>query len=850
MQEDKIQVNVQKFQINKTILQEGDVLYIDDGIRSINPKNKIRPQHSFGYVKYMYHQHDKAHIILMYASCKTMVKEYGDPRELFFSYECCDITINQETKVVKVSFNHDQEYNQDKKTYFATKTFNYSTGRYESKPELRNPLSCALCKVPEVYKATTGSQGESTSFYRDNCRYVVGDCVLIKPPKSKSNQQEQIDENKNTKLYKESLGGGLLYPEYHRKFTKTTTNSQNQPSACNAPFIVGRILEIKQNETVNNVKYQRFYRATDTDTDEISDIHKLYLSGQENWVLEEKIVCKCQVSYVPKDEKVDDFDDLQQRMCYSFYFNQFLDKKNGRVSDLNSEEIENELKMSDKREDFTAKLSDKKLKTLELFAGCGGLSEGLLQSGVAELKWAVESDLTSALSYAKNNTGAKVFHRDCNKMLGEMVDNKADINPYYPKAGKVELLCGGPPCQGFSGTNQYQDGDNAINKKDMLTNFLSFVDFLKPHYVLFENVRTFVTVNKGVHIKKAIASFLAMDYQCSFGVLQAGHYGVPQSRQRVIIMACKSGKTLPLYPEPLHVFLNHKLEVSIKHDDDHKYVTNIKLKESAPFIYTTVKDAIEDLPVVEHNHKDKEKKEYSKYEALTSYQKMMRQGLKKVSLHYNTEYEPIVLKRIELLKEPGSDWRDLPNEIHELSDGSYSQYLYYDYLYENPKEPENPYLKKKYKKENLHQAVCHCFINHKFGDTNVKLQNKTKCSTQTNESQTKNKTIIPWDLPHTAYKHGQWKGLYGRILYDGFVGTLDTQARPKAKQGTVLHPNQNRVITCREYARLQGFPDSYEIEGNATQIYKQIGNAVPPPMAKAIGVEIRKAMAKDEKKNE
>ena len=791
-----------------------------------------------------------------------MVKEYGDPRELFFSNDCCDMELNAETKVVRLSFTHDKNYNQDKQTFFATKRFLYSTGRYENKPKMHHSLSCVLCDVPTKVISIQRSKGKNKvhSFSRDNCRYTLRDSVLIEPSCLKFKYERPkpkrfYKQYRADKAKQESKAGGLLYPEYYRKFKGNTTKPiylKNQPSDLNEPFKVCRILKIKEFEDEKILMYvQLFYRATDANVEKsnTSDIHKLFLSGQKGWISLENILYKCQVKYLDKGEKADNFDDLLQRKSYNFYFDQFFDENNGQVRDLHRKEIEIERenkKLFDRRHKNISNFLNKKLKTLELFAGCGGLSEGLKQSGVAELKWAVERDFTFASSFAKNNPCTKVFHRDCNKMLNEMIngrENKADINPYYPKAGEVELLCGGPPCQGYSGSNRNLNSDDSENKRNMVQNFLSFVDFLNPHYVLFENVKSFVTNNKNIHIKKTIASFLAMDYQCTYGVLQAGHYGLPQSRYRVIVMACKREQNLPKYPEPLHVFFNGEVGVKI---DDKNYESNIQNKHSAPFIYTTVRDAIEDLLVVKHNT-NKNVKEYSKNETLTSYQKLMRQGLNRVSLHFNSNLDPVQLKRLELVpQEPGADWRDLPNEVYRLSDGSYSQYLYYDYAYENPEDPGNFHLNEHFANEEihgeLHQAACQCYCYNKFNDSKVINSKKTKCNLRTNETQVRNKTIIPWYNTHTAYKNRNYKGSWGRILYDGFVGTLHTSANPKDYQ--LLHPNQNRVITCREFARLQGFPDKYELEGSASQIYMQIGNSVPPPMAKAIGVEIRKAMAK------
>ena len=166
----------------------------------------------------------------------------------------------------------------------------------------------------------------------------------------------------------------------------------------------------------------------------------------------------------------------------------FLTKKPEKLGILTPSKLKLEInKLSDKRGRNISKLSDKKLKTSELFAGCDGLSEGLVQSRVAELKWAVERDYTFASSYAKNNRCTNVFHRNYNKLLNEMREskvNKTNTNPYYPKAGKVELLCGGPPCQVYG--NRLKSGDYSEDKRNMLDNFVSFVNFLNHHYIFLK----------------------------------------------------------------------------------------------------------------------------------------------------------------------------------------------------------------------------------------------------------------------------------------------------------------------------------------------------------------------------
>ena len=98
--------------------------------------------------------------------------------------------------------------------------------------------------------------------------------------------------------------------------------------------------------------------------------------------------------------------------------------------------------------------------------------------------------------------------------------------------------------------------------------------------------------------------------------------------------------------------------------------------------------------------------------------------------------------------------------------------------------------------------------------------------------------LIPWSLPHSAARHNQWDGLYGRQNGYGYSPTIVTHATPIGKQGRWLHPTQPRIITVREAARIQGFPDAFVFPGQPMTRYKQIGNAVPPPLAHALAAAL------------
>ena len=84
------------------------------------------------------------------------------------------------------------------------------------------------------------------------------------------------------------------------------------------------------------------------------------------------------------------------------------------------------------------------------------------------------------------------------------------------------------------------------------------------------------------------------------------------------------------------------------------------------------------------------------------------------------------------------------------------------------------------------------------------------------------------------------QGCYGRVAWDGQFPTVVTHVDPMAKMGRVLHPQQHRLLSVREFARAQGMPDEFKLHGTLVQKQRQVGNAVPIPLAAALGREIAK----------
>ncbi|KAJ3641135.1 hypothetical protein Zmor_027653 [Zophobas morio] len=236
-------------------------------------------------------------------------------------------------------------------------------------------------------------------------------------------------------------------------------------------------------------------------------------------------------------------------------------------------------------------------------------------------------------------------------------------------------------------------------------------------------------------------------------------------------------------------------------------------EESAPYRSICVRDAISDLPPISNGHNN-EKMAYDDG-PVSHFQRKMRGGNVVLYDHICKDMAPVVEARILYIPcVPGSDWRDLPNICVKLRDNTMTNKLEY------------PYYSKKQTKFGKPRAICQCGTGKSCNPLDRQLN-----------------TLIPWCLPHTADRHNNWAGLYGRLGWDEVFRTTVTNPEPIGKQGKVIHPEQHRVVSVRECARSQGFPDHFRFFGNILDKHRQIGNAVPPPLGQAIGLELRKTVA-------
>uniref|UniRef100_A0A8C1QZG8 DNA (cytosine-5)-methyltransferase n=1 Tax=Cyprinus carpio TaxID=7962 RepID=A0A8C1QZG8_CYPCA len=792
----------------------------------------------------------------------TVLGESSDPLELFLVDECEDMQLSFVHGKVNVLYKAPSEnwfmeggmdddikvIEDDGKSFFYQLLYDGDCARFESPPKVTPSEDskykfCASCvrnkergvqEVPSVYEPLEDEESDSKVFYGlatlKGEQYRVGDSVYLPPeafnfgakavsPVKRSHRKDCVDED--------------LHPEYYRKSSDYIKGSNLDAPQ---PFRVGRIKEIFCNRRCDGkpdrmeikLRLYKFYRPENTHKGPKgayhSDINQLYWSDEEATVNMAEVLGRCQVEYA--EDLVESVQDYSSKGPDRFYFleaynaktRSFEDPPNHARSAVHKGKGKGKGKASQESQDQEPQETTvPKLRTLDVFSGCGGLSEGFHQAGISETNWAIEMWDPAAQAFRLNNPGTTVFTEDCNVLLKLVMSGEKtnSLGQKLPQKGDVEMLCGGPPCQGFSGMNRFNSRTYSKFKNSLVVSYLSYCDYYRPKFFLLENVRNFVSFKRSMVLKLTLRCLVRMGYQCTFGVLQAGQYGVAQTRRRAIILAAAPGEKLPRFPEPLHVFAPRACSLSVVVDEK-RYVSNVTRGNGGIYRTITVRDTMSDLPEIrngaaalEISYNGEPQSWFQRHIRGSQYQPILRD-------HICKDMSALVAARMRHIPlAPGSDWRDLPNIEVRLRDGTTTKKLRYTHSDKKNGRSGTGALR----------GVCSCAEGKPCDPADRQFN-----------------TLIPWCLPHTGNRHNHWAGLYGRLEWDGFFSTTVTNPEPMGKQGRVLHPEQHRVVSVRECARSQGFPDTYRFFGNVLDKHRQVGNAVPPPLSKAIGLEIKKCV--------
>ena len=257
-----------------------------------------------------------------------------------------------------------------------------------------------------------------------------------------------------------------------------------------------------------------------------------------------------------------------------------------------------------------------KPKAIDLFAGVGGLSLGFEMAGF-DVILAVEYDAAIAKAYKLNHPNTKMLISDIRDLPLE--------DTFSKYVEKIDVVFGGPPCQGFSQKGQRKTINDERNF--LFKYFVSVVNYIKPLYFVMENVPNLLTTEQSYFKKEIETLFEKYGYRLESGILNAVDYGVPQNRRRAVIIG-KYGNPAPQLPKP-----------------QRKQVT--------------VWEAISDLAYLESG----EGSNVSKYklEATSPYQKKLRKGNKVLYNHIATNHSPLALERLRMIP-PNRGKEVLPKE--------------------------------------------------------------------------------------------------------------------------------------------------------------------------------------------
>ncbi|KAH9611748.1 hypothetical protein KSS87_012087 [Heliosperma pusillum] len=377
---------------------------------------------------------------------------------------------------------------------------------------------------------------------------------------------------------------------------------------------------------------------------------------------------------------------------------------------------------------------------------------------------------------------------NCWKSIGVFV-RKGFQERLVPLPGDVDVVCGGPPCQGLSGFNRFRNRDSPLEdpKNKQLLSYMDVVDYLKPKYVLMENVVDLLKFSNGFCGRYALGKMVDMNYQARIGMMAAGAYGLPQFRMRVFLWGARPSEKLAQYPLPTHdvVFrgvIPTEFDMNaVGHEEGHTNHMENKL---------FLGDAISDLPAVnndesrdEISYGDEPKTEFQRFIRLTK-DAMIGAGTDMITTLY--DHRPLQLnvddyQRVcRVPKRKGANFRDFPG-------------------------------------------------------VRVRPDKRVEWDPDVE------RVLLPSGKPLVpdyamSFVGGSSSKPFGRVWYDETVPTVVTRAEPHNQ--IVCHPFQDRVLTIRENARLQGFPDYYQLKGPIKERYIQVGNAVAVPVARALGYSL------------
>lgn len=294
-------------------------------------------------------------------------------------------------------------------------------------------------------------------------------------------------------------------------------------------------------------------------------------------------------------------------------------------------------------------LRQDRMTSIDLFAGAGGLTEGLKEAGFVSL-YANEVIPQFATTFQQNHPGVEVDARDIRQVEADGVRAHLSL-----ERGELDLLAGGPPCQGFSIYAPKRSSDDYRNH--LFLEYLRFVREFFPKVVLIENVPGLISFEKGATLEAIFIALSEIGYSPDVRVLYAPHFGVPQMRWRTIIIATRDSPVpASIFPTPTRVAPRRVNFTSMWNGK--------KLIQSAPAdlpTHTTIREAIGDLPILKSGESYEDLGPYM-VDPQNDYQARLRTGSPGVRNHEAPRLSKKNLERFAYIP-VGGNWTDIPHHL-------------------------------------------------------------------------------------------------------------------------------------------------------------------------------------------
>lgn len=529
--------------------------------------------------------------------------------------------------------------------------------------------------------------------------------------------------------------------------------------------------------------------------------------------------------------------------------------------------------------------SNNKLKTIDLFAGAGGLSLGFLQTGRFQLVAAAEINKNARNTYKKNiSNGTSTF---------EFIENVVgcDFKALSERLGGIEIVIGGPPCQGFSNANRQKNSLISMNNA-LVKEFFRAIKEIRPKAFVMENVNMLrsdthrfyestkdneeidVLIAQGFNIPKredslliSERSYIGIDFN-NPSAIDIEVILLPDALYQLISVLKKNldnEKRLKNYLEKNTSALIKGIQSYIESTQEK---TDVSIKEIVIKL-TDIKEALEKESVLT----SRESIEYivSLQKVLLTMNEIKTNGLigrytydeNNLTFTVNSysviDYVNAILGN-EYVQDGGtvcSEWYGVPQERRRyIVIGVHRDHI-------KGEKVELPAAPEKYKVRTVWEAFGDLMdyeVGYESEYTPVPYKDE-KIGEYATLMRVGSKTVKNHITTKTTEKAMErFKAIEQGMNFHSLSTALkDTYSKPERTQNTIylrldetepsgtvvnvrksmwIHPRLHRAITVREAARLQSFPDSFEFIGTKDSQYQQVGNAVPPLLAKAIAEKV------------